>query len=402
VHPSGPELSALVARLHEERETIGRQTAKLLRSAAPEYYAIDASDFQDAGWAALSVVVDGALLAIDEGSHAGFPVELVAESVAAARNGLPWEVLDRTYHLTHQAVWESVIGVLSTARRPRSEEAALLRAVSGRLFSYFDHLTSTAGRVYAQAEREQHRRRADRIRGLVVQVLDGGSVPEVELGYRLGRTHVAVVAWGADDVRSTLSAVGRTLGTETLVVPAGENQTWAWFAVGDVAATADALRSALDAAPAGRFALGGPAAGASGFVASHQQARQTASVWARKLMAPAGSALGYAEAAFRAVALDNETAARIFAEYELRPLLAAGSRTVELTETLTAYSRSGLNTRLTAKALGISERIVRYRLDRLDALLGTGFRCRLPELVLAVALADSLAVQQRSRGHREG
>jgi diguanylate cyclase with GGDEF domain/PucR-like helix-turn-helix protein len=402
VHPSGPPMGALAAGLRDERAAIGRRFAQLLRSVAPEYYAIDASDFQDAGWAALPVVLDGALLAVDEGSHAGFPVELVAESVAAARNGLPWEVLDRTYHLTHQAVWESVIGVLTALRRPRAEQASLLRAASGRLFAYFDHLSSTAGRVYAQAEREQHGRRDDRVRGLVVQVLDGGSVPEAELGYRLGGTHVAAVAWGADDVGSTLRAAGRGLGTDVLVVPAGEDQTWAWFAVGEAAAARDpvrdALHAALEAAPAGRFALGAPAAGAAGFATSHQQARQTASLWARKLAAPAGSALGYAEVALRAVALDNEATARIFAEHALGPLRAAGPRTAELSETLTAYSRSGLNTRLTAKALGVSERTVRYRLERLDALLGAGFRARLPELVLAIALADALAVQQRSRG----
>jgi hypothetical protein len=401
VHPCGPELSALVSGLRAEREAIGLRFAQLLRSEAPEYYAIDASDFQDAGWAALSVVVDGALLAVDGGSHAGFPVELVAESVAAARNGLPWEVLDRSYHLTHQAVWESVIGVLTALRRPRAEQASLLRTVSGRLFGYFDHLSSTAGRVYAQAEREQRGRRDDRVRGLVLQLLDGGAVPEVELGYRLAPTHVAVVAWGAADVRATLAATGRDLGSAPLVVPAGEDQTWAWFAV-DERATEAALRCALDAAPAGRFALGAPAAGVPGFVTSHQQARQTASVLARKLVAPPGSALGYADVAFRAVALDNEQTARMFVEHELRPLLAAGPRAAELSATLTAYARAGLNTRLTAKALGVSERTVRYRLDRIEAVLGAGFRARLPELVLAIALADSLAVQQRGRGHREG
>ncbi len=71
--------------------------------------------------------------------------------------------------------------------------------------------------------------------------------------------------------------------------------------------------------------------------------------------------------------------------------------TAELTRTLTAYSRSGLNARSTAKALGVSERTVRYRLDRLDALLGADFRSRLPELVLAVELTEALAVQRRGR-----
>lgn len=375
---------------------IDRRFARLLREVAPEYYAIDASDFQDAGWSALSVVVDGALLAIGAGSHAGFPVELVAESVAAARNGLPWEVLDRTYHLTHRAVWEAVIGVLPALRCPRAEEAALLRTVSARLFAYFDHLTSTAGRVYAQAEREQQGRRDDRVRGLVLRVLDGDPVPEAELGYRLARTHVAVVAWGPEDPRSPLAAAGRALGTETLVVPAHENRTWAWFALAGPAA-GGALREALDGEATVRFALGTPAAGAEGFVASHRQARQAASLWARKLVAPAGSAIAYEDVAFPAAALDNEATARLFAEHQLRAL--AGPRTAELSATLTAYARSGLNARLTARSLGVSERTVRYRLDRLEELLGADFRGRLPELVLAIALSDALAVQARARGN---
>ena len=103
------------------------------------------------------------------------------------------------------------------------------------------------------------------------------------------------------------------------------------------------------------------------------------------------------DVAFRAVALENETTARVFAEHELRRLRTAGARAAELTGTLTAYSRSGLNARLTAKALGVSERTVRYRLDRLDALLGPDFRGRLPELVLAITLADALAGQRRRR-----
>lgn len=396
--PSRLDVSALVAGLRDERAAIDRRFSQLLRDVAPEYYAIDASDFQDAGWSALSVVVDGALLAIDEGSHAGFPVELVAESVAAARNGLPWEVLDRTYHLTHQALWEAVIEVLvTTPRRSRTEEAALLGAVSARLFCYFDHLTSTAGRAYAQAEREQQGRRDDRIRSLVRHVLDGGSVSEAELGYRLGRTHAAVVAWGADDLRSTLATAGRTLSTESLVVPAHENQTWAWFALAEPA-TEEALRAVLAAEGPARFALGAPAAGASGFVASHQQARQAASMWARKLVALPGSAVTYGDVAFRAVALENEVTARLFVEHELRALSAAGSRVAELSETVTAYSRSGLNARLTARSLGVSERTVRYRLGRLEELLGVDFRRRLPELVLAIELAESLVLQRGSRG----
>ena len=83
-HRSGSEMGALVVGLRAEREAIAGRFSQLLRSAAPEYYAIDASDFQDAGWAALAVVVDGQQRAVDGGSHAGFPVELVAESVAAS------------------------------------------------------------------------------------------------------------------------------------------------------------------------------------------------------------------------------------------------------------------------------------------------------------------------------
>ncbi|MDF2826508.1 MAG: hypothetical protein K0R68_3916, partial [Mycobacterium sp.] len=158
--------------VRNRRHDVGTRFAGRLRDVAPEYYAIDAIDFQNAGWAALSVVVDDVLSALDTGEvPAALPRELVEESSAAARSGLPWDVLDRTYRLTHQVLWESMFPELATLKLPREDQALVLRATSDVLFRYFDQLSMLAGQVYSDARREHEGRREHRNAQLVRQIL---------------------------------------------------------------------------------------------------------------------------------------------------------------------------------------------------------------------------------------
>ena len=371
---------------------------------APEYYAIDASDFQDAGWAALFVVVDDVLASLDAGEvPTALPRELLEESAAAARSGLPWDVLDRTYRLTHQVLWESMFPELVALKLPRDDQALVLRAASDVLFRYFDQLSTLAGQAYADAQREREGQREHRTARLVKQILDGVAVRDVHLGYRLAQTHVAIVAWGGDP-RDEIHSVARRLGIEMLVIPAGGNHVWAWLGLPAGRTSAD-VQEAITAKPGNGFTLGSPAQGRAGFVVSHRQAKLVASLWARKLLTPKSltheeAVISFDEVAMQVVALENEGTARIFVDHELRRLPGGGPRDRELRDTLVAYSRSGLNARGAGNLLGVAERTVRYRLDRLESLLGAGFRERLPQLVLAATLADALEAQRQAREPR--
>ncbi|CAN5676779.1 hypothetical protein BH11ACT6_BH11ACT6_40780 [soil metagenome] len=394
------QVHQLTTALRGSRHDVGTRFVRRLRDVAPEYYAIDAGDFQDAGWAALFVVVDDVLTSLDAGEvPVALPRELLEESSAAARSGLPWEVLDRTYRLTHQVLWESMFPELMALKLPRDDEALVLRAASDVLFRYFDQLSVSAGQVYTDAKREHEGRREHRNAQLVKQILDGVAVRDAQLGYRLAQTHIAIVAWGGDP-RDEIVAVARRLGAELLTIPAGGNHLWAWLGLPADRAIID-VRAAITAEAGHGFALGSPAQGRAGFVVSHRQAKLAASLWARKLLSYSTSVISFDEVAMQVVALENEDTARIFVDHQLRPLTEDGPRGRELRDTLVAYSRSGLNARVAGTLLGVAERTVRYRVERLETLLGQGFRERLPQLVLAATLAEALDAQRQAREPRE-
>lgn len=385
----------LTGALRARRTELGAQFGRRLRDAVPEYHAVDASDFQDAGWSALSVVIEGALGAVDDpAAGRELPPELLAESRAAARHDLPWSVLARTYQLTHRVLWEAVMAEAARARLRREDELWLLQAASERLFDYFDSTTRLAGETYELARRQQATQRESRTLHLVSQVLNGVTVRDEDLGYRLEQHHVALVVWGRDP-RQVLSAAGRTLGTEVLVTTPGDGQWWAWLGMG--AGSLPALAALLDPLPDQGIAVGSAVPGRPGFLASHQQARIAASLAARKLVAPLGGAVHYRDVALQAAGLDNETSARVFVDHQLGPLTCAGQRNADLRTTLVAYAGTALNAHGAGRRLGVAERTVRYRLTRLEELLGADFRERMPALVLAVRLYDALLAQSAAR-----
>jgi hypothetical protein len=59
------------------------------------------------------------------------------------------------------------------------------------------------------------------------------------------------------------------------------------------------------------------------------------------------------------------------------------------------------NARVTGNLLGVAERTVRYHLDRLESLLGEGFRERLPQFVLAAILSEVFEAQRQACEPRE-
>jgi DNA-binding PucR family transcriptional regulator len=361
----------------------------------PEYYAVDESDLQEAGWSAMYVLVDGVL---DVLAGATPPTTLdrtlADEAAAAARSDLSWELIDRTYRLTHQALWEEVFPVLADLRLPRADQALLLRQVSDVFFDQFDRQAEAARRVFEAARQQESERSQRRLRERVAQVLDGVAVRDVELGYRLGQDHLALVAWGVDAEASVRDLATR-LGAERLLVEAGAGHVWGWLGLAstEVADPAGAVRPAAGT----HVALGSVSAGREGFVTSHREARLAASLGARKLVPSTMTVIRFDRVALLAAALEDEVTARLCADHLLAPLAAAGARAPELADTLVTWARTGLSPRAAGRQLEVSERTVRYRVERLEELLGPDLRTRLPELVLAVEISRALDAQRRSR-----
>ncbi|GAB3246627.1 PucR family transcriptional regulator [Nocardioides dilutus] len=386
---------AVAAAIRARRDDFGERFSRRLREAVPEYYAVDQSDLQQAGWSAMYVLVDEVL---DVLAGATPPTtldrSLVDEATAAARSDLPWEVLDRTYRLTHQALWEEVFPVLAELRLPRADQALLLRQVSDVFFTYFDRQAEAAHRVFDAARQEESERSQRRLRERVAQVLEGVAVRDVELGYRLGQDHLALVAWGVD-VEASVRGLAARMGAELLLVEAGSGHVWGWLglASSEVGDPAGAVRPAAGT----HVALGSVSAGREGFVTSHREARLAASLGARGLVPSTVPVIRFDQVALLAAALEDEVTARVCADHLLAPLEAAGSRTAELADTLVVWARTGLSPSAAGRQLAVSERTVRYRVERLEELLGGDLRTRLPELVLAVEISRALDLQRRSR-----
>jgi DNA-binding PucR family transcriptional regulator len=386
---------AVAAAVRARRDDFGARFSRRLREAVPEYYAVDETDLQEAGWSAMYVLVDGAL---DVLAGATPPTtldrSLADEAAAAARSNLSWELIERTYRLTHQALWEEVFPVLAELRLPRADQALLLRQVSDVFFDHFDRQAEAARRVFEATRQGESDRSERRLRERVAQVLDGVAVRDVELGYRLGQDHLALVAWGVD-VKASVRALATGLGAELLLVEAGAGHVWGWLGLAstDVVDPAGAVRPAAGT----HVALGSVSAGREGFVTSHREARLAASLGARGLVPSTHPVIRFDQVALLAAALEDEVTARVCAHHLLAPLEAAGARAQELADTLVVWARTGLSPRAAGRQLAVSERTVRYRIERLEELLGADLRLRLPELVLAIEISRALEVQRRSR-----
>jgi hypothetical protein len=389
------ERRAVAVAIRARRDDFAGRLSRRLRAVVPEYYAVDESDLQQAGWTAMYVLVDG-VLDVLAGASPPAPLHpsLADEAAAAARSGLSWDLIDRTYRLTHQALWEEVFPVVAEQRLSRADQALLLRQVSDVFFDHFDLQAAAARQVFDAARREATEHSQRRLRERVAQVLGGVPVRDVELGYRLGQDHLALVAWGHDveaSVRSLVSAVG----AELLLVHAGAGHVWAWL--GLASSDLDDPAAAVVAGPGTHVALGSRAYGREGFGTSHRQARLAASLGVRGLVPSTTTVIRFDHVALLAAALEDEVTARVCVDHLLAPLAAAGARAEELADTLVVWARSGLSPVLAGRRLEVSERTVRYRVERLEELLGPDLRSRLPELVLAVEMRLALETQRTSR-----
>ena len=217
------------------------------------------------------------------------------------------------------------------------------------------------------------------------------SAAERTLGHRLDGAHLAIVAWSTDlalegdaiatAARDLVRAVGQ--GRPLVVTDAaGEATIWT-----TPAATPAGPDLAALLPPGTRAAIGRPASGADGFVATKRQADLARSVAASH----DGPALTYYDdVALAAVLLRDRDAARHFAAEELGELAAQTRAADELRETLSAFFAGGHDQMRTADALGVHRNTIAKRLRRAEATLGRPITSRPRELEAALLIAEVL------------
>ncbi|MFE2993481.1 PucR family transcriptional regulator [Nocardia sp. NPDC059246] len=334
------------------------------------------------------------------------PPEAHAFARTVARRGYDVRLLLRVYHLGQEAVIDYMTEVLEQRQLPQDIE----RSVLLRLFDRTTRWVSTSVEALTDtymAERERGLRAALTQRAEIVRALLDGAEVDIEtasgrLGYRLSQRHLALVLWTDEDAAplpsdGTGEAVGRLdrivaryagmLGNGSLLtVPSGATALWAWIGVDDALPEPGDPVWSVDAPV--RVAIGVPAAHATGFRAGHREAVAARQV-AERARPGLPRALHYSEVEVAYLAGSDETAMRSLIDRELGALAAFDAQSARLRETLHAYLRARRSPDAAAKLLGVHKNTVRYRIQRIEELLGHSLDQRGTRLEVAL---DCVAV----------
>ncbi|WP_433682124.1 PucR family transcriptional regulator [Nocardia sp. CA-119907] len=331
------------------------------------------------------------------------PDEVHAFARTIARRGFQLRLLLRTYHVGQEAVLDYMTDAIEERRPPHEIE----RAVMLRLFerstrwvgNSVEALTDTYMEERERILRADLNRRSETVRTL----LGDGDVDidqaSIRLGYRLAQQHLAFVLWadesGDAEMSGQLDRVAARLAaalgsTRVLTVPSGASGMWAWVGLDDDAHAAQVAEPgrlerlvAGSVEPPMRVAFGVPAAQLAGFRNSHREAVAARQVAERS--ATAARITGYREVEIAYLAGADNAAMRGLIGRELRALAGRDANATRLRETLHAYLKSHRSPEATAKLLGVHKNTVRYRIQRIEELLGHPIEAR--GLPLEIALA---------------
>jgi DNA-binding PucR family transcriptional regulator len=316
---------------------------------------------------------------------------LLAREFAA--RGIELAALLQVYRSGQQAALAYVTGVASDADLSPALTSRALVTVWGQAIEWFSRSVELLIGAYGE-ERERWLRSAlTRRTQLVTAILAGDRVDpdaaERDLGHSLRRQQTALVLWEADpraegDPVARLEAeaarlAARHAAPRPLVVPAGPAEVWAWLAT-DRPLDPDGLR-APELSPGVRVAVGGTAAGISGFRGSHREAmavRDLADALPDPLVA-------YADVEVVSLLSRDRVAMEAFVRRELGGLAAGDDAAARLRDTVLAYLEHGMDG--AAARLTIHRNTVRYRLRQAEELLGRPVTTRRRELELALLCA---------------
>lgn len=332
------------------------------------------------------------------------PEEAHAFARTIARRGHDLRVLLRIYHVGQEALVDYMSEVVESRQIPQDIERSVMLRLFDRSTRWVSVCVETLTDTY-MTERERGLRAALNQRSEIVRaLLDGGEL-DIEsasagLGYRLGGRHLALVLWTDEDsvavarpgeVADLLDrVVGRcatALGsTSVLTIPSGATALWAWIAVGDDTVALPSDEWPVEAPV--RVAAGIPGPHLTGFSRSHREAVAARHV-AERAHTELPRVVDYRDVEVAYLTGLDEDAMRALIARELGVLAAPDTHSARLRETLHAYLRARRSPDAAAKTLGVHKNTVRYRLQRIEELLGHPIDQPGPRLEIAL---DCVAV----------
>lgn len=236
-------------------------------------------------------------------------------------------------------------------------------------------------------------RRRETVRAIVAGAPIDLTVAQMRLGYALDDTHLGYVLWLDDETPAAVSDLERTAGRiaehlgarGSFALGCGSRALWAWARTGR---RAGVEVSAIAAAASVRVAFGLPAPGLAGFRRSHLEA--LAAQRMLRVTARPGHIVLYDSVELEHLISQDHEAMRTFVERELSGLLGGDGNAARLRETLGCYLESMCSIESTARELGVHRNTVRYRLERIEQLLGHSVDSRRLKLEVALRCSASL------------
>ncbi|APE36937.1 hypothetical protein BOX37_26755 [Nocardia mangyaensis] len=318
------------------------------------------------------------------------PMAAVESARRAAQREIPSNLLVRSYHMGQNSIMRTLHEEVERRDLPVDLGLAVVKQLNDRIYAYADWITSFVFETY-EAERVRWINARGSVNSSTVQALLSAATPapaafEEATGYRLDRTHLAVVLWytGGDEstVLSMLGSAARVLARDLqtdgppLVTAVDRRTAWAWLPFGDHQPVAKVPESWVgEGIPAGvRLAAGLPLRGLAGFRRSHQQAESTYLVATLPDTPYSRRTMGFGDPGVAIVSLltHNLDATREWVREVLGELAYDAEQTAPLRDTLRTYYSTGESHVHTAQQMILHRNTVKYRITRALELIRDG------------------------------
>ncbi|MDO3648243.1 PucR family transcriptional regulator [Nocardia mangyaensis] len=317
------------------------------------------------------------------------PIAAVESARRAAQREIPSNLLVRSYHMGQNSIMRTLHEEVERRNLPVDLGLAVVKQLNDRIYAYADWITSFVFETY-EAERVRWINARGSVNSSTVQALLSAATPaaafEETTGYRLDRTHLAVVLWytGGDEstVLSMLGSAARVLARDLqtdgppLVTAVDRRTAWAWLPFGDHQPVVEVPESWVgEGIPAGvQLAAGLPLRGLAGFRRSHQQAEATYRVATVPDAPHSRRTMGFGDPGVAIVSLltHNLDATREWVREVLGELAYDAEQTAPLRDTLSTYYSTGESHVHTAQQMILHRNTVKYRVTRALELIRDG------------------------------
>ncbi|MHC2250922.1 hypothetical protein ACVILK_000614 [Bradyrhizobium embrapense] len=398
--PSEKLILATVRRvataLLPELPSIGDGTLSHILAAMPEVPRGAMIDLARASCHANSKAVLHALIDAVPFEQMTPPAEVVQSTRAMVRHNFGYDAIMRAYRVGLMYWCKRWSDAVERHCRDTTIAVAVVSFGTTFLIGWLDLITHRLGAEYRD-EAERVAREGSLAWAAYVQRLlieDDVSMRDasLRLGYNLAGHHVALVlqrhqTGDQTPLDSVAQEIAATLSrAKPLLVRTDIDTVWCWV-------SANVSRAPPPTQAAVLVGQGRPAVGLVGFRRSHREARDALRV-ARSASYPAGSVAHFEHVELAALCGNDPAYCRAFIADKLGPLADETVEARRLRATLKGFFDANSNLRAAGACLGLHHNTIRYRLDRVETLLGRQLEKDRLHLELALHLVDRLTAPQ--------